>query len=549
MKKIVLFCSLFLVGLFLVFNGYNAYAEGTIVGGVQTGKQTQEMTIDEGLKILDLNPSDFKYKEVIKCDLTTDLITYFGYNGIKDKTPIEVLGITESYEFTNTSGFIDTYIYLYSPYALDIYGELIPFTTYYDSCALKLGLNENRMVTEEDNGLLTQNYSYWLGVKNHYADMDSVMQEFETTLVRANVKSEDEVDSISEGVTRLRFRVYTHEDIKVDRQYYVEKVVYSYDNIVDEKSISSNCTPSFNARFSAVKEDGSVDTDKEYDEEFTDTNIFQVKNRSVVCVEVNNYIFNKHYWFGLNKTRVYILLRNKETGELIDNCTSMQIIYKLKKDKPEDKYRTVKKDNVGLTDKFKISNVLSTSGQFGTCTDELLDDFKTKLIPEIEGGYNFEELPQYIWGWNYEVKECQTIYVWYEVEKDTIVKGSAYENGLHVEYDENGKSLGVYDKDGKKVEGVEYDSETGVILNDDGTTRLPENSYTELNYEEEIGVLDTLPDILPDIDKSKLNLFDKLILWFKNVVKPFFVNNKWYFIIGASALILGIFFYKYKKKE
>ena len=538
MKKIILFCSLFLVGVFLFFNGYNASAQGDIVGGVQTGVQTQDMTIDEGLKILGLNPSDFKYKEIIKCDLETDLVEYFGKNGIKESTPVEVLGITESYEFTNTSGFIDTYLYLYSPYGLDILGDIYSFTRYCDSSALKFGLNDDKNNSDT--------LSWWLGIKNEYKDMDSVMQEFETTLLRANVVSEDENGSISEGITRLRFRVYTHDDIKVDRQYYVDKFVYSYTNIIDDEEVISNCTPSFNATFSAIKEDGGVDTDKEYDEEFTDTNIFQVKNKSIVCVEVKNYIFNKHYWFGLNKTRVYILLRNKETGEYIDNCKSMQIIYKLKKDKPEDKYRTVKKDNVGETDKFETNNLLSTSGQFGTCTEDLLKDFKDNLIPEIEGGYEYEELPQYIWAWNYNVTECQTIYVWYEVEKGTIVQGSAYKNGLHIEYDEEGNSLGVFDKDGNAVEGVNYDEKTGVLLNEDGTTKLPENSFTDLKYEEEIDFGESMEEVFGD-DKDKPTSWDKFLEWWNTKFLPEFspyLTIIKVVLIGFVILKIGMFIFK-----
>ena len=172
MKKIILFCSLFILSIFLFFNGYKASAANEIIGGSQVGVQTNSMTIDEGLSILGLNPTDFKYKQIITCDENTDISTYFGVNGIKDKTPVEVLGITESYEYTSSSGYIDSYVYLYSPYALDLLGDITPFTSYYSSSAIMFYLNEDKMDATK--------VCWWLGVKNSYQEMDSVMQEFET---------------------------------------------------------------------------------------------------------------------------------------------------------------------------------------------------------------------------------------------------------------------------------------------------------------------------------------------------------------------------------
>ena len=62
MKKIIMFLSAFVFGIIALFSGYNAYAEGTLTGGVQNGVQTQNMTIDEGLN----KAIEFLNKVIIK---------------------------------------------------------------------------------------------------------------------------------------------------------------------------------------------------------------------------------------------------------------------------------------------------------------------------------------------------------------------------------------------------------------------------------------------------------------------------------------------------
>ena len=449
-----MFCSFFICSVIALFYGYNAFAEGNLTGGVQLGGQTQNMTIDEGLRNLGLNPYDFSsYKDNIKINEETELREFFDVRYNENyPTPVECLGITESYEFVDTSGYIDTYVYLWSPYAIDyslfddsiVYTDgtnCFPFLNYMSNSCFMLMLNEDKMENKTSDG-----EGWFYDINGFSASCDDSLFQYQD-FVRPYVESADD-ESISKGVVRIRFRIYTKEDLKVERNYYFEKFIFTYFNPSTMEEEHSSCTPSFNAKFSAIKDDGNVDTDKEYDEEFTDTDIFQVKNKSVVMVEVENYIYNRNFFFGLNKTRVYILLRNKETGELIDNCKSMQIIYKFADDSKEEDYHTIRKDNVGSLNKFTFGNLTSKTGQFGTCTDDLLNDFESIIKPNIEGGYKYSELPQYYWAWNYNVSECQTIYVWYEVEKGTIVKGSTYANGLHTEYDDDGNCLGVFDKDG-----------------------------------------------------------------------------------------------------
>lgn len=557
MKKIIMFLSAFVFGIIALFSGYNAYAEGTLTGGVQNGVQTQNMTIDEGLKILGLDPNEFsRYQYVFPLSYDIDLDRYLNYlYNENEPTPVECLGITESYEFVETSGYIDTYVYLYSPYAFDYSliddsftytdgSNVFPFMNYISGSCFMMLFNQDKMDSiqvDKDNDGVLDSEGWFYNINGYESSAHDHLFNYQE-IIRPYVESADD-DSIAKGVVRIRFRMYTKDDLKVERNYYFEKFLFNYYNPYDEDTNYSNCTPSFNSTFSALKEDGSVDTDKEYDEEFTDTDIFQVKNKSVVCVEVKNYIYNT-FLLWQRKGYCFILLRNKETGEYIDNCQSMQIIYKLDGD---EQYRSIRQDNLGNLTKFKFGNAFSESGQFQNYADEDKSLFKDKVVPELEENYSYSEYPQYVWIWNFKVEECQTIYVWYEVEKGTIVQGSAYVNGLHTEYDDNGDCLGVFDKDGKKVENVKY-TEDGVILNDDGTTKLPENSSTEIKYED----LGTIDPIVPDfINPTKPSIFEKIGNWWNDKALPF-LNQYKYWIIGIGAGVLVLYIgskYSRKKKE
>lgn len=456
----ILFCVFATIGICASANNK------TREPGVQQGIQTRDMSIDEGLKILGYNPSDFQIKETINVTSSTDLEPYYSiYEKREYDTPIEVLGITESYE-SISEGFIDTYIYLYSPYKLSTSSNdnIQHFST---KMAMMLQVNDNKgSVNNSGDG-------FWI---NFYGNSgcDMELQDFEN-LSNSYIFTSMRPGSVSSGVTRINIRLYKSTELDISRLYYVEKIVYSYANYKTQDVKSGNVTPSISTKFKGE------DVEVGYDPDFSDSTMFTVANKSVVCVEAINYIYNRKQLF-IDKTNVFILLRNKETLAPIDNCKAMQIIYKIGKDK---NYRTVTNTNIGTTNYYKWGNVTSKAGQFGNVTSDLLERFKDKIVPRLENGvYPYTEYPQYVWSWNWEVKECETVYIWYEVEAGTTVQGSCYKNGLHVEYDENGNALGVYDRNGKRVDNVSYDSNTGLILNEDGSVKLPENSKTDLVYEE-----------------------------------------------------------------
>lgn len=492
---------------------------------VQSGKQINSMSVDEGLKTLGLNPGDYTYKESVITSIDTDMTKYLGVNGyIKDKeyTPIEFLGITESYEYLE-QGYIDSYVYFYTPYKFFINSKNYNIFDLAFNLNIMFQLNDNKMnITEGRDG-------WWFALNGSTPGMDAYYQDYES-LSRSLVSSDDEVGSASEGVIRLRLRVYKKADLDIKRRYYVEKIVFDYEDYKSQADISSHTTPSIGCWFSAVKDDGEVDTGTDIDPGYTDTSVFTVNNKSVICVEAYSYIYNFKLSFQ-EKTNVFILLRNKSSGEYIDNCKAMQIIYKISGDKD---YRSAIENNVGKSSFYKIGNVHSKQGQFGDMTNISLNSFKKNVMPYIEDGYSFEEYPQYYWSWNYKVVECKTVYIWTEVEAGTLVQGSCYVNGLHVEYDDNGNALGVYDQYGNKVEGVDYNAD-GVLLNPDGSIRVPESSK----------------DVQIDNNES---LLEKLVNMYMSLVDDVFnTNNTAYKIIGIViicvpwTLVLAFLVWLFKK--
>lgn len=475
MKKLLLLTMLVLFSLLCLPTKANAASNDELLDyGVQNGVQTTSMTIDEGLQILGYNPSSFYIKETLILDDNYNLSERLGRNGINPDygCPVEFLGVTESYENLD-SGYIDSYIYFYTPYRLDAteyfdFGEEWNYsaTDYLDFKAIMLMVNEDKMKVQEDYE------GFWINIYG-YQGLDFDMQYWtQVSGVRPYVTTDDEDNSISQGVTRICFRVYTVDDLKVKRNYYIEKFCYEYSDPVLGR-IQSNVTPSFNVSFSPVSEDGEVDSDLSVDPGYSDSTMFKVTRKSVIMVEAEHYVYNYSLFFGLiKKCNDFIVLRNKNTGQRIENCVEMQIIFKLDGDK---QYREVKQSNTGKTLIFKVENVFSKNGQFFTASKSLQNDFKKEVIPKLNINYPYEEMPDYMWAWNYKVNEVHTVYIWTEVEAGTVVQGSCYENGLHVEYDENGNALGVFDANGNYIENIKY-TNSGIILNDDGSYRLPENS-------------------------------------------------------------------------
>ena len=501
-RRIFLLALLSLIGVLSFSNKVDAAENEKLDYGVQNGIQTSEMSIDEGLEILGYNPNDFQIKETIimdnKSDLSDKLGDIEGYNR-EYNSPVEFIGVTESYENLD-SGYIDSYIYFYTPYRLDASQYLereynLLATDYFQSKAIMLYVNEDKMNIQEDHD------GYWINIYGYAgSDMDFDMQYWSNypDAGRSYLTTDDEENSISQGVTRLRFRIYTFDDLDVERNYYIEKFIYQYTN-PSTGNVSSNVNPSFNVSFSPMSEDGKVDSDLGVDPEYSDSTMFKVYRKSVIMVEAEHYVYNYSLFFGLiKKCNDFIVLRNKNTGQRIENCVEMQIIFKLDGDK---QYREVKQSNTGKTLIFKLENVFSKNGQFFTASKSLQNDFKKEVIPKLNINYPYEEMPDYMWAWNYKVNEVHTVYIWTEVEAGTVVQGSCYENGLHVEYDENGNALGVFDYEGNYIKNMKY-SDSGIILNEDGSYRLPGNSVVKdivYDDDDDDGLLDKILEILDKI--------------------------------------------------
>ena len=138
--------------------------------------------------------------------------------------PVEFLGVTESYEYTDSTGYIDSYIYFYTPYRLDLTefydDEYCPIaTSFFSASSIMLMLNSDKMKNQEDYE------GYWINIYG-YTGLDFDLQNWNhmSYNYRYYVTTDDgmEEGSISEGIIRICFRVYTKEDLKVKRNYYIE---------------------------------------------------------------------------------------------------------------------------------------------------------------------------------------------------------------------------------------------------------------------------------------------------------------------------------------
>lgn len=510
-SKLIVFsalCFLFNVAL----GSTKVFAAPTSIGA-QKGTQTRAMSIDEGLKILGYNPSDFQIKKKMAVDERTDLTEYYGryYDREDNLTPFEVIGVTEGYEYLD-SGYIDTYIYMYTPYLINRIDK-----EEYTSDSIMNPLITDMSLKMDVNKEYENIDSTYFNVRlNGYASgkFDDDLQNY-AGYNRAYVYSSQETKSVSSGVTRILLRIYKASDLTNERKYRVEKVLYNYFNPANAKNQEGTTLPHINVKYKDKQVISSVDAD-------TDSTTFVVKNKSVVMCEALTYMRHKDMTFGLqDKTNMFILLRNKVTNQYINDAKQIQILFRVGSEK---QFRSAKQDVLAARTTFKFSNIYSKYGELSKVSEKHIKVFKDEIMPNLDKPYTFEEYPQYCWDWNYYINDDAAVaYVWYEVVAGTVIQGSCYENGLHVEYDDNGKALGVYDYKGDKVD-VNYDPLSGVILNDDGTTRLPENSILKGTVTEK-----DLSSSL--VDKIKNNI-EGIMDAQKNIIK---------YILIAGGTIAGVF--------
>lgn len=520
-SKLIVFsalCFLFNVAL----GSTKVFAAPTSIGA-QKGTQTRAMSIDEGLKILGYNPSDFQIKKKMAVDERTDLTEYYGryYDREDNLTPFEVIGVTEGYEYLD-SGYIDTYIYMYTPYLINRIDK-----EEYTSDSIMNPLITDMSLKMDVNKEYENIDSTYFNVRlNGYASgkFDDDLQNY-AGYNRAYVYSSQETKSVSSGVTRILLRIYKASDLTNERKYRVEKVLYNYFNPANAKNQEGTTLPHINVKYKDKQVISSVDAD-------TDSTTFVVKNKSVVMCEAYAVPYHWDVLFGcLDKTNMYITMINKETGEYINNATAIQAIFKVagEKDMREPKFDVKKASNTFSS----VGKALDKNGELNYCTADHIKNFEKNVKPNMEKPYPYSQNPTYVWNWNYWITKFSVVYIWYEVEKGTVVQGSCYENGLHVEYDDKGNAIGVFDKDGNQYDNIKFDS-VGVLLNDDGTIKKPENSHTA-------------EDVI-NVDKSFL---EQIIDFFKDIKNFIFDNNNFkYFVIGGLALAgLGVIVVIVKKNK
>ncbi len=350
-------------------------------------------TIDDALVYIGKNPSDYKETKTGNRQIT-------------------LLGIAESfqnvYDEQNgrliTDDAITTYLILH-----DNYG-----TFHSGTYAIDMSLN---------------GVEYTLG----RSKVDTLSKMiYQTTEMSSAIQKSRGINNVSSGILIIGFRHFKISQ-NVERRYAFEKFLYDFtgalnDEYYFEKSANLGFYMSFMADGTPIN--GGYDG-------FSDV-YYRVNRKSVVCTEIK-FSVKRTKQLLIDGTSVYIIMQDKLTGEVIKNAKVLQATYKIKGETYGGKFDLQNNPFGGLS--------LSKKGTFSKPNEA---DIK---ICENE----FFFTPTYIWYWNWYVDEIMTMYVWYEVEPGTIIQGSFYENGLHVEYDVDGSIDGVYDFQGNKINGYGAD--------------------------------------------------------------------------------------------
>lgn len=186
---------------------------------------------------------------------------------------------------------------------------------------------------------------------------------------------------------------------------------------------------------------------------------------------INFYCLRTKLKFGFipvfDRTQHYLRITDKN-GNFINNITHLAASFIISS---SGKEYVVKVDKEITSDYhagiFTVGNYLDKEGQFQKNTSSKSFLEKQEFY-DIDGKKVEYEECNYMWMWNWYVKEITYLYVWYiDPTTGEQVAGSFMPNGEHPMYNEDGTLKGIYDLNDNKVEDV--------ILNDYGVPSKVEN--------------------------------------------------------------------------
>lgn len=155
---------------------------------------------------------------------------------------------------------------------------------------------------------------------------------------------------------------------------------------------------------------------------------------------------------GFDRTEHYLRITDKD-GNLIENVTHLAASFIISSGGKETSIKVDKKiTNDYHAGVFTIFNYANKEGQFQKNVSSKKFLYEQEFYDENGNKVEYEEC-NYMWMWNWYVKEITYLYVWYiDPTTGEQVASSFMPNGEHPMYNEDGSLKGIFDVDNKKID-------------------------------------------------------------------------------------------------
>ncbi len=247
---------------------------------------------------------------------------------------------------------------------------------------------------------------------------------------------------------------------------------------------------------------------------------------------------NVKYWvnhFKINlfcdRTESYIRITDS-SGNFINDITRMEASYVI----GDKQYWANNTFDKGF---FHWNAVNNKEGIFQECHKSTNKANANKKFLDNTGKKTEYEECNYLWWWNYNVKEIVYLYIWY-VDPTTgdEVAASFGEKGEHPKYDEAGKLIGIYDDKDQLLEGYSL-SNKGIPIDAEGKETITVNDQ-KVGESEEKGIVFNFSSILPNFSGAS-NTVNTIINVVKIVILSILAIIALLIVIAIMKLIIKIF--------
>ncbi len=235
---------------------------------------------------------------------------------------------------------------------------------------------------------------------------------------------------------------------------------------------------------------------------------------------------NAPYWvlhqgFIIDQTRIYLRIVD-ENDRWISDIVKIEADYYI----GNNLYHVEKDKSSGSF--FNFGNIFSKEGKFSNY-DGGDDKYLRKKFTGNDNEKKYQDC-NYYWAFNFNVREFETLYIWWNNDNGELVGASMYADGMHPKYDSNGVFLGIYDKDDNL--------KSGYSLSNNGLLVSPESVEVDLSKEQKQGEANSeVFDLFSGANNSINNFFNTIKIIFSIVIFAIIL----YFLLKIIALIVSIF--------